>query len=264
MNNSCNSHRFYAWLSTASSRLLLLTCNMHCVYIYSEHPWIHSYTHSHIRMSFFQGYISTSMITHLILSLTLSSTAAPSPKLQTQPFSRIFAFGDSYTDTGNTHSSTGPTGFQHVSNPPYGVTFFHKPTNRYSDGRLVIDLLAAYLNLPFLPPYLSKKADRSHGVNFAVAGATASSFEFFKRNNLSLDVTPQSIGTEFIWFSKYLEGGGCSGHLMIKDCLSDVLFWVGEIGINDYSYNFGSEVSNDLILNLGVQNLFKFLKVFVQ
>ncbi|KAL9672800.1 hypothetical protein QQ045_029052 [Rhodiola kirilowii] len=209
-----------------------------------------------------QKYFSIYKTILFFLSFTVSSAASkPSnPKLTTRPFSRLFAFGDSYTDTGNTRSSTGPTGFQFVSSPPYGVTFFHKPTNRYSDGRLVIDFLANYLNLPFLPPYLSEKANKSHGVNFAVAGATAISFDFFKRNNLSLDVTPQSIGTQFIWFRKYLESGGCYGHLKAEDCLSDVLFWVGEIGFNDYAYNFGSDVSNDRILKLAVQSLYKFLR----
>uniref|UniRef100_A0A7N1A911 Uncharacterized protein n=1 Tax=Kalanchoe fedtschenkoi TaxID=63787 RepID=A0A7N1A911_KALFE len=215
-------------------------------------------------MSSSQTYFSTSKTTlvAIIFFITLSSTAAaaPPPTPLARPFSRIFAFGDSFTDTGNTRSSTGPTGFQFVSNPPYGVTFFHKPTNRYSDGRLVVDFLATYLNLPFLPPYLNKKADRSHGVNFAVAGATAISFDFFKRNNLSLDVTPESIGTQLVWFSKYLESGGCSGHLKVEDCLGDDLFWVGEIGINDYAYNVGGEVSNDLIQKLGVQSLYRFLK----
>jgi phospholipase/lecithinase/hemolysin len=55
-------------------------------------------------------------------------------------YTRIFSFGDSLTDTGNyvhlTASSHSPYGA-----PPYGRTFFGKPTGRASDGRLVIDFI---------------------------------------------------------------------------------------------------------------------------
>ncbi|MCD7451110.1 hypothetical protein HAX54_009558 [Datura stramonium] len=44
---------------------------------------------------------------------------------------------------------------------------------QYSDGRLVIDFVAESLSLPFLPPYRDPKADKTYGVNFAVAGSTA-------------------------------------------------------------------------------------------
>jgi predicted phage tail protein len=50
----------------------------------------------------------------------------------------IFAFGASMTDTGNSQAA-----FPYASAPqtslPYGETYFKKPANRYSNGRLVID-----------------------------------------------------------------------------------------------------------------------------
>nr|GMD48654.1 GDSL esterase/lipase At1g28590-like [Ipomoea batatas] len=55
------------------------------------------------------------------------------------PYTSIFAFGDSLTDVGNrvllypNHS--------HMGEPPYGETFFHHPTGRCSDGRLIIDFI---------------------------------------------------------------------------------------------------------------------------
>ncbi|KAJ6764173.1 ZINC FINGER FYVE DOMAIN CONTAINING PROTEIN [Salix koriyanagi] len=124
-------------------------------------------------------------------------------------FTKIYAFGDSFTDTGNTRSASGPNGFRHVSNPPYGSTFFHHPTNRYSDGRLVIDFVAETLSLPYLPPYLGHRGKAPHGINFAVAGSTAINHAFFVRNNLLFDMTPQSIQTQMIWFNKFLESQGC-------------------------------------------------------
>ncbi|THF97579.1 hypothetical protein TEA_023606 [Camellia sinensis var. sinensis] len=82
------------------------------------------------------------------LSLLLSSAATfqPQPQPQPQPHAgplkKMYAFGDSHTDTGNTGSISGPSGFSYVSNLPYGRTYFHHSTNRYSDGRLVIDFVA--------------------------------------------------------------------------------------------------------------------------
>lgn len=56
---------------------------------------------------------------------------------QTTRFARVFSFGDSLTDTGNAlHVAAGP-----ASRPPYGETFFRRPTGRASDGRLVIDFI---------------------------------------------------------------------------------------------------------------------------
>ena len=54
-------------------------------------------------------------------------------------FKRIFSFGDSITDTGNFAyiSRNSPPGPPSV--PSYGETYFHRPTGRASDGRLIID-----------------------------------------------------------------------------------------------------------------------------
>ena len=59
-------------------------------------------------------------------------------------FKRIFSFGDSITDTGNFAyiSRNSPPGPPSV--PPYGETYFHRPTGRCSDGRLVVDFIGKY------------------------------------------------------------------------------------------------------------------------
>ncbi|KAK9995550.1 hypothetical protein SO802_020236 [Lithocarpus litseifolius] len=66
-----------------------------------------------------------------MLVKNLTSTRPVPPR----PFKKIYAFGDSFIDTSNTKSATGLTSFGHVSNPPYGTTFFHHPTNRYSEWK---------------------------------------------------------------------------------------------------------------------------------
>ncbi|XP_009596313.1 GDSL esterase/lipase At3g48460 [Nicotiana tabacum] len=219
-------------------------------------------------MAFFCRIVIHWKITLIIFTITLIfspplSSAASTPK----KFKKIYAFGDSYTDTGNTHSATGPSSFNYVSNPPYGRTFFHHPTNRYSDGRLVIDFVAESLSLPFLPPYRNPKADKTYGVNFAVAGSTAIRHRFFVRNNLTLNVTPQSLQTQLTWFNRFLESQGCKNSTTTpKQCeavFSDALFWVGEIGANDYAYSFGSSVSPNTIQHLATTSVTGFLQVLL-
>lgn len=201
----------------------------------------------------------TSCSTIFILLCAFASASPTAAEKHPRFFNKIYAFGDSFTDTGNTRSFSGPTGFGHVSNPPYGSTFFHHPTNRYSDGRLVIDFVAQSLSLPFLPPYKGLKGNDSfHGVNFAVAGSTAINHAFFVRNNLSINTTPQSIQTQLLWFNKFLETQGCFGaetKAQCKAAFDDALFWVGEIGVNDYAYSFGSAIPSDAIQKLGVASV---------
>ncbi|KAL1333675.1 hypothetical protein HN51_062555 [Arachis hypogaea] len=193
----------------------------------------------------------------VVLTITticmISSTSATTTRL----FKKIYAFGDSFTDTGNTKNANGPSGFGHVSNAPYGSTFFNHSTNRYSDGRLVIDFVTESLSMPYLPPYkhLKKGKNDTFGVNFAVAGSTAINHAFFVRNNLSLDVTPQSIQSQLIWFNRYLnESQGCEGVESGCTDFNETLFWFGEIGVNDYAYTLGSNIPDDTIRKLAISS----------
>uniref|UniRef100_A0A803MA11 Uncharacterized protein n=2 Tax=Chenopodium quinoa TaxID=63459 RepID=A0A803MA11_CHEQI len=213
--------------------------------------------------------IFTLLIFLLSSTLPLSSSITP-PKNQSpstrKPFSKIYAFGDSYTDTGNTISATGPSGFNFVSNLPYGMTYFHHPTNRYSDGRLVIDFVTQTLSLPFLPAYRSTTSGgATNGVNFAVAGSTAIEHAFFVKNNLTFDVTPESLGTQLGWFNKYLaKQGGCNDPVKCGALFNDALFWVGEIGANDYAYAAETEVSKSVIRNLAITRVSNFLEAILR
>lgn len=62
-----------------------------------------------------------------------------------QQYTSIFNFGNSLSDTGNLHilnAAAGPS-------VPYGMTFFHRPAGRFSDGRLIID----FIGIPILIGY---------------------------------------------------------------------------------------------------------------
>jgi hypothetical protein len=61
-------------------------------------------------------------------------------------YDSIFSFGDSFADTGNK-----PIAFARYSvpvtvmRPPYGETFFGRPTGRTTDGRVILDLVGQHL-----------------------------------------------------------------------------------------------------------------------
>jgi len=59
-------------------------------------------------------------------------------------YSSIFSFGDSIADTGNLYLSSQPPS-DHCFFPPYGETYFHRPSGRCSDGRLIIDFIGRYI-----------------------------------------------------------------------------------------------------------------------
>jgi hypothetical protein len=66
-------------------------------------------------------------------------------------------------------------------------------------------VVAEESGLPYLPPYLGLEKDQnvSHGVNFAVAGATALDPEFFFRRKIGSSLTTNySLSTQVAWFKK--------------------------------------------------------------
>lgn len=82
------------------------------------------------------------------------------------------------SDTGNSEAAF-PYQSVAQSNPPYGNTFFGRPANRFSDGRVVLDFFAQALKIPLLSPYLQSVGyDFSHGANFAFAGVTTQNITY--------------------------------------------------------------------------------------
>ncbi|KAG2616575.1 GDSL esterase/lipase At1g09390-like [Panicum virgatum] len=82
----------------------------------------------------------------------------------------LFNFGDSNSDTGGVAAAGGIRIM-----PPEGRTYFRRPTGRLSDGRVIIDFFCESLGTHELNPFLKGiGSDYSNGVNFAMAGSTAS------------------------------------------------------------------------------------------
>ena len=116
----------------------------------------------------------------------------------------IYNFGDSLSDTGNLLREGGATGMlQHTTSLPYGSTI-GGATGRCSDGYLMIDFLAKDLGLPLLSPYLDKGADFAHGVNFAVAGATALDAAALASRGVSVPHTNSSLAVQLQRFKDFM------------------------------------------------------------
>ncbi|AEC09233.1 GDSL esterase/lipase [Arabidopsis thaliana] len=86
---------------------------------------------------------------------------------------KLFVFGDSYADTGNTPFLIVPSW-----RFPNGITFPGIPTGRFSDGRVSTDYLAKYIGVRTPITYKWGKYGRprlavKRGMNFAYGGAGA-------------------------------------------------------------------------------------------
>ncbi|GLU14180.1 hypothetical protein SLE2022_307650 [Rubroshorea leprosula] len=84
----------------------------------------------------------------------------------------MFVFGDSVFDPGNNNFLNISVTQGKANFPPYGETFFHYPTGRFCDGRIIPDFTASFAGLPLWRPYLDPaNHNLLVGANFASGGA---------------------------------------------------------------------------------------------
>ncbi|KAG2265777.1 hypothetical protein Bca52824_072856 [Brassica carinata] len=177
----------------------------------------------------------TSIVLFFFYTIIVASSE-PSCRL----YKSIISFGDSIADTGNYLHLFDVNHPPQAAFLPYGETFFSVPTGRNSDGRLIIDFIAEFLGLPYVPPYFgSQNVSFEQGVNFAVYGATALDRAFLIEKGIVSDFTNQILPTLC----------ASSSH----DCrkvLEDSLILMGELGGNDYNYPFFEDKSINEIKEL--------------
>ncbi|CAO2839196.1 unnamed protein product [Amaranthus hypochondriacus] len=145
---------------------------------------------------------------------------------EAKQFEAIYQFGDSLNDNGNFIRQ--PYGKKsYYKYLPYGQTI-HRPTGRASDGLVITDYIAMYFQLPLLSPYLSNNtSDFNHGINFAVAGASANG-----------GVQDNSLAAQLNWFKTHLTSTYSNNQTAIKEKLQKSLIMMGEIGGNDFNGPF--------------------------
>jgi hypothetical protein len=76
----------------------------------------------------------------LVALLLVAVTGGSGTNYGEAHYDRVFSFGDSLIDTGNSAILPATAGGP-FTNPPYGETYFKRPSGRASDGRLVIDFI---------------------------------------------------------------------------------------------------------------------------
>ncbi|GJN38157.1 hypothetical protein PR202_gb27173 [Eleusine coracana subsp. coracana] len=180
----------------------------------------------------------TVLLILLILGLSLEVSAMEEDSRRSS-YDAIFSFGDSFADTGNK-----PIAFAMnsvpvtVMRPPYGTTFFGHPTGRTTDGRVILDLVADGLGLPFVPPSLAPNSSFLHGANFAVAGATTLDAEFYHSRDIpgggGKFPINTSLNVQMEWFESLKPSLCSNANGECKEFFGRSLFFVGEFGVNDY------------------------------
>ncbi|BBN15945.1 hypothetical protein MPTK1_7g02180 [Marchantia polymorpha subsp. ruderalis] len=117
-------------------------------------------------------------------------------------FPAIFSFGDGQFDTGGL-SATFPT-ILHYDHPPYGQTYFQKPTGRHSDGRLMIDFLAEALGLDYTPAALQTVlSDYTSGGTWASSYSTIASVSSGNTAGPGLFLSPFGLNVQLMQFNEY-------------------------------------------------------------
>lgn len=149
----------------------------------------------------------------------------------------LFVFGDSFYDTGNNNFVA--TAVMHANKPPYGETFFAKPTGRFSDGRLMPDFIAKYAHLPWPQPYLRPGLmSYKKGVDFACAGAGAL-HDTFQGTVINLETQVDNYKKVVVKLRQQF-GHGNSNSIISKSV------YLLNIGTNDYLYPLAT---NPTIMN---------------
>jgi len=100
----------------------------------------------------------------VVISTFLVVVMVPSPVIGARncSFPAIFNFGDSNSDTGGLSAAFGQ------APPPNGITFFHTPVGRFSDGRLIIDFLGKWWKFSLIMFFVSFWISVSYLLNIMI------------------------------------------------------------------------------------------------
>lgn len=203
-----------------------------------------------------------SSLSFILLQLVLSSVIdnCAGVNISTK-FPALLIFGDSTSDTGNNNYIATPLKATHY---PYGKDFpGHVSSGRFSNGKLVADLLVSTLGIkdtipPFLQPNLSDDELRT-GVNFASAGSGYDDLTAALSN-----VIP--VSRQAVYFKSYIEKlksivGEKEAQNIVNGALVSITAGTNDIVFNYYDIplrrsQFTLDGYQDYILNM-LQNFVK-------
>ncbi|VVA13341.1 Hypothetical predicted protein [Prunus dulcis] len=186
---------------------------------------------------------------HVLFGLVIWATLVlPSLSISVRScsFPAMFNFGDSNSDTGGLSAAFGQAPY------PNGETYFHTPSGRYSDGRLLIDFIAESLRLPHLSAFLdSVGSNFSHGANFATAGST------IRPPNTTISqsgVSPISLDVQLVQFLDfrtrsqiYQKKGEVFGKLLPKKEYFSQALYTFDIGQNDLTAGYKLNLTTEQV-----------------
>ncbi|CAH2059903.1 unnamed protein product [Thlaspi arvense] len=171
----------------------------------------------------------------LFFIATLLASCNAAANNTTQPlFPAILIFGDSTVDTGNNNYPLNI--ILKATHIPYGIDLpDHKATGRFSNGKLIPDILAAKFNIKqFVPPFLQPNLSDQEivtGVCFASAGAG-----YDERSSLSSQAIPVSYQPTM--FRSYIARlKSIVGDKKAMEIINNALVVVSA-GTNDFILNF--------------------------
>jgi len=84
------------------------------------------------------------LISSFLLVLYSTTIIVASLESRCRRFKSIISFGDSIADTGNYLHLSDVNHLPQTAFLPYGESFFHPPSGRASNGRLMIDFIGSY------------------------------------------------------------------------------------------------------------------------
>ncbi|KAG4969924.1 hypothetical protein JHK82_035619 [Glycine max] len=173
------------------------------------------------------------LVSSLVFLSIFTTTLNPIIAAKDCVFPAIFSLGASNADTGGMAAAA----FS-LPNSPNGETYFHRPSGRFSDGRIILDFIAESFGIPYLSPYLdSLGSNFSRGANFATFGSTIKPQQnIFLKNLLS----PFNLGVQYTQFNGFKpktqlirNQGGTFASLMPKEEYFTEALYTFDIGQND-------------------------------
>ncbi|PIA63288.1 hypothetical protein AQUCO_00200957v1 [Aquilegia coerulea] len=173
--------------------------------------------------SYFMFCLCVCFLVHHLSLVMCQTPAAPA----------IYVFGDSLVDCGNNNYLVT---LVRVNYTPYGTDFPQGPTGRYTNGKVVPDIIAQLLGLPLPPAFKTlnlKKFNTLTGVNYASGGGGIidnTGKHFFQ---------VLSFSDQINLFKKTIEHG-LQPHFNpegLQKHLSKSIFLIN-IGVNDYLNNY--------------------------